>query len=183
MVGKIIGRSLLALSLVGLLTAGGLAQDGAPADPPPDVPTDRPTDPEEIAAKTVEMANKIADRCVDRNEETANRCVEKITQLLEEEKVREAVRVGRRCLQRLRHDTDRCLHAIQHICRRGVHAIQANGGSDELVESVKNECQDAAERARNSAIDASEEIKGLLPDPPNGGGGNSDNGAGNGAGV
>jgi hypothetical protein len=127
-------------------------------------------DPEAVARRCVAKVEHLAERCVARNEAVCQRIVAAIRKALANGNERQAHRIaalGRRVIHR---QTQACVKHITSLCRHCVHLLERLGAPDELIERVKNACEDAIAKVQASA----ERCLARIAEALEGGGGTGD---------
>jgi hypothetical protein len=126
------------IAMVGL-TAPVFAQDD----------TDEERSAADVAAKCIERAQRVAERCADRNGAIADRTIELVERLLDAGHLRRAQRAAHRGIVAINRNSDRCVRKIHRHCERCTHWLVEHGYED-LAAEVRAACGEALEHVRDS---------------------------------
>jgi len=122
-----------------------------------------PADPQRIAGACTAKVARLAKLCIAANAKDAKHTVARIEVLLEHGRKVQAVRLGRRAVERINRRSDACVRRIRRLCRRCVDVLERLG-QPELAERVRSFCRDKIRDVRRSQRAAIEKIHQALRD-------------------
>ena len=103
-----------------------------------------------------------ARRCVNQNENTTDRCVAIIRELLAHGQFERARRVANHCIEVIQNRSEECVDRINEICRRCVRAL-LNHDAERLARLLRDEvCKDARTAVVRSARRSIRRIENLF---------------------
>ena len=104
---------------------------------------------------------ELADRCTAQNETSYRECQRRLGALLEEGVSQTPRQVAKRFLRQIERQTAECNELLERRCRNRVELL-LEMGAEELAQRLRDLCQGAARRIRDSEKNAVNRIRSLL---------------------